>query len=551
MYKAGKINETQYKTAVAAQQRLLIKATSTPPTPEGYELYSAKTIVRPPLPDNPATQEKVWTPETPVQKVTEYTYVPETFQVEANTGLFGPQTTREATPEEAAILKKQAAEGTLVTRTMEEKAALGLSATLTGAMVVTSIPAAVGAGALLGGGETVKVGVTGKHLTVEEGVFLAGVGAISGSLAPKVASYAKSGIDRLVGRLSPERAMYNRVVLSQQTEAVAQQQSSLSLSEKIRGVFSPKEAEAFKHLQPLGENVKTPTSVPSSSSGLPKGFTTGGGGGTQLWVQQTLVKQTTQQKATTYAMKPLLPTLDTASLKALTLTRTTPVTSKAVTKTVTQQKSAVKTASLVVPTLVGRQRVKNPFTQFPGKSYYKQRRREEEELVVISVPKGTPLATPKEIQSVVQTPKGITAIKDITTQKIVPSQTPSLVPTTVTNQKQEVNTQQIQRQIQEVVTSTKTITRTPKLPKEFGFPLGGGDVGTPSFSRFSGAWFKRKHKVKTAKQMLKTFGFSGKTPKSIKRISRMEVPGFGVKRVRQSAKRSSKKRKRRTRHKRK
>ena len=149
-------------------------------TPEGYVfggIHQEKVPIQGPL--RPGETQKY---------ATRYiaTYYPEVKEVWASKSLFGPQVTRPASEAEKQALYKRMIAGEDVSQSAEQRALTGLGiATTTAVGVTVPIAGATGLGFVVGG-EGVKRAITGKDLTVEEAVALAGVGELSAVTALSV-----------------------------------------------------------------------------------------------------------------------------------------------------------------------------------------------------------------------------------------------------------------------------------------------------------------------------------------------------------------------------
>jgi len=508
--------------------------------PEGYEVASVKTVVTGPKP--PMTVQQALHPPA-VEQVTVTTFKAKEPE-EVATSLFGPKVsyydpatgkiTEELVTRKGELIyvtRKQATaaevlSGRAVPSPQEQQAILGLSLASTAATGV-AVPK-LGAFALggLGVAETAKVGITGKHLTVEEAVVAAGVSQLVGYGVMSLAPYAKTAYSKLVGKLSPERAMYQRVVLSQMESKAPV--GTKSWTEKIMMKVSPERAL-------YGRVVKE--TLPSTNKIKDVFF--GSGGGKQWVQQQVLLKQAPIQKAPmkpfTIAKEPVFTLLQAPSAMQLTIPKTTQ-------KTVT--KTAQKTAKISVPQLYMTQTVQeqvvNPFLQFRGKPYFQKRKlRPEELLLPIVYPGQTPLATPSSIQSSIQKTFGFQATLAKEMQMQIPTQTfaqqQAPIQMQIPMQKQTQLEKQVETQIQKaqqtLIAEEAKTTQQLKKPTIPYFPLGGGEAGGPSYKRFFGAWFPRKHKVKTWEQQLRTFGLSSKMPKTLKISKKKPEQIFNVSKI--------------------
>lgn len=489
-YKEGRITSAQYNEAMAYTQAEINRikgreVAARVQTPKGYSYVKTETHTALPMPTQPGESRAGYDPMNPVKQVTYHVYQKDPSFIAVSTGFFGVESYY---PYESAPAELKAKAVYRESYSPEERASLGLALATTGAMVVTVPAATVGAGIALGAGETVKVGLTGEHLTPSEAVGLASAGAFGGIVAVKAYPYAKSAVGKAYNALSPERAMYNRVVSAQQPKA--------SFAEQIVGKISPERAM-------YGRVVKSATPLkPSSPTGI-TGISAGKGGASQ-WVQQQLVKQTTVQKASTYAMKPFLETV--VLPKTVTVNPAQSSLVKSVTKTQSAQvKQATKTVPQQVVTV--QKPTQNPFLQFSGKPFYRQSAREQEETLFVVYPKTSPLSSPAAItrtsllSRVTQTQKASPLTKGILEQVPVqvlnPLQDQGSMVTQVLDQRSAQ--QQVSETVQSQQAQQREIERYINLGG-FDAPAGFGRMNDLVFGRYSR--YKRRYPLMTGKQML-------------------------------------------------
>lgn len=292
--------------------------------------------------------------------------------------------------------------------------------------------------------------------------------------------YVKPALGKVYEKMFPERSMYKRVV--------APQEPSQSLTERIIGKVSPERALYKRVTSVSPKDVIDVSDVPSGTYQTPSGF-----------AKQTLLVKQVTQKAT---MKPFLPTLQLskqAPVVALALTRT------AMPKTTTKTQAKTATAQRREITKTIQQQVVNPFSQYQGAPYYRQRSREQEEYAYIVYPRGSPLAAPSIIAMPSLIQRGSSLSRSIIDQApktaLDPFQTDSQIV------QQTVNQTQVQRQVQQQV---QELLQTQRQKQDYkrDYMLGSFDM-PQGFTRISkevfggSKWFLRKNPLISTKQMLK------------------------------------------------
>lgn len=472
-----------------------VKQYYSPPveTPAGYEVSKVETVYPKQVYGVTYGTQAKPQPTPPYEQVT---FTPIAYEIPTN--LFGPKTfyynpktgvrTEELTTlqgEKILVTVNPKAEGSRTASPLEQQALSGVALATTVATGVAVPMAGVTALGTVGAVATVKGAVRGKALTPEEAISAASAGTILYFGAKAFTPYARQFYRSAVSRLDPERALYNRVVLSQQ----AQQQT---LTDKLIGKLSPERA-LYQRI------TKTPPSF------KPEGGEFTGGGGAQQWVQQqVLFKQVAVQKA---PMKNFLPTMQVASKTVTVPTqssivkevlKTEPV--KATQKMTIQQRSMTQTVQ---------QQVVNPFLVFPGKPFYRKASKEQEEYAYIVYPMASPVATPTQITSpsmlIRQQQRETTTplLRDLLGQTPVAGLNPLQSQSQLTEQ--IVGQTQIQKQIQE---QTQIQQQQQRQEQKRYYDFGGFDL-TPGFKRLSKDIFgkygryRRIYPLKTPSQMLK------------------------------------------------
>jgi hypothetical protein len=328
--------------------------------PEGYEIadIKEKTIVT----------ERSKGGEVTTEKTLDVILMPK-FQMQTNVSYFGVQSYREPTAEEKEKIRQQYLAGELQVTTFEQKALTGLGlATVAAGGIITPMAGASSIAAL-GVAETGKVLLTGQHLTVEEAVLVAGGAQMVYFTA--TSPFVKQSFGKLKSKVFPERTMYDRVVKSAQPQKTPI--GSKSWVEKIVAKVSPERA--------LYNRAIKPRSVPSDS------FKAVSSSARQWVVSEVLIKKAPVQKT---PMKNFT-TLTQAHVKALTITAPAISVTKS-TQTTQQKTRPQKTLTL---TIQQRQQA-NPFLQYEGKPFYRQRSKEETELeyIIYSYPGSSPFSHP-------------------------------------------------------------------------------------------------------------------------------------------------------------
>lgn len=411
----------------------------------------------------------------------------------------------------------------------EERALTGLGIVTTSAIGVgVPLAGAAGLGAI-GVGEGVTRTVFHRDVTIEEAVSLAGIGEIAYIQGSQIArnSIVKNAYENLMGKLSPERTMYNRVIVGPVEPTNLAETPSIetqSFTDKIMGKLAPERAMYNRNVLGKILEEEKPTTFEGPAQTQKGGY-----------AQQLLYKQASIQKT---AMKPFLETFTlpktiivpsvTTTLKTTTKTMKQASSTKAIQKIV--QNVGAQQTSLTQTT---QQQTRNPFLAFPGKPYYMQRTREtEEETLFIVYPPGrkNPIAPQISVANInkVASLAGIKARQNLASDMI---QNAGLVSRQVSGllirQKQITQQVTIQKQIQNLTQIFKQSPQTqqrinPKIPS---FPLGGGEASTRSSDVLIGKWYPRNRPVKSWDKMLGTFGFKVKSAK-LKRLGKMEVPNI-------------------------
>lgn len=458
-----------------------------PEVPAGYQVtdVQAKEVTTYVL--NPAKPLE----KTPVkQTVVEFTLEPKPQYLAYGSDPYFGFTVVEPYETAPKELKQKAIHVPVFDPNVKPATGLGLATT---AAVSVGVPL-LGAAAVGGVGvaEAGKYGLMRQHLTIEEAVFAAGIAQASVYVAAKAAPYVQRGVSKVADYISPERALYRRVVQENLPEKPG-------FVERVVGKISPERA--------LYNRVIKDVEKPS----VPKDFGTGAGAeyvykpSASGFAQSVLVKQASVQKA---PMKPWFPEQVLQMPKEVAVSGASVVTiaetSRSATKAVTRQQTALQRSIT--------QQVANPFLMYAGKPYYPQQRiREESEMAILSYPgqSFTPLykqsQIPIRVQNVLnvptqrQIPIGVQDVLSVPTQSQIFSETQFA--NTIQGQKQ------VEKQIQQQTTSMMQLTRAQSpltqrynLDSSLFLPVGDRRMSDPMglFGRY-----KRVYPIKTAKQVIK------------------------------------------------
>ena len=149
-------------------------------TPEGYTFVGIRQEKAPLV--GPIQEGK----ERPTTSRFVAIYAPEAKEVWASKSYFGPQVTRKATESEKQELTRRYLAGENTYQSLEQRALTGFGlATTTAVGITIPLAGATGLG-FVAGGEGVKRIITGKGLTLEEAISLAGIGELSAITALSV-----------------------------------------------------------------------------------------------------------------------------------------------------------------------------------------------------------------------------------------------------------------------------------------------------------------------------------------------------------------------------
>jgi hypothetical protein len=370
----------------------------------------------------------------------------------------------------------------------EERAILGLGLATTVGVGVT-VPV-LGVASIVGvsGGEAVKVGVTGQHLTASEAIMIAGASQLIAGEGIRAAPFVRQNFNRLMNWASPERALYNRVVNPlEPSESPVSLEPSQGFFEKVTSKVSPERA-MYKRV--IGG---------ASEPNVPSDFMPGES--RSEWVSQLLVRQAPVQKA---AMKPFSLSMQVPKEAYIPVTISTVMASpktamKQITVTqVVQQREMIRTVT---------QQVSNPFLAFSGSPYYRQRQREDTETIYLSYPNqrgASALEQSLMPQSVTkQTYKAI-QVEDLmgtTKQAFSQSQMSFQIQGTRQSQVQVQTQKQVQEQVLGQTQMQKNLLRND-LFSMGDFDIGGfRKRGSDPFGLFGR--YRREYPIKTSKEMWK------------------------------------------------
>lgn len=154
--------------------------------------------------------------------------------------------------------------GSQITSAATKAAPILAEQTVKGAVARIGFQTGLGAGvgASMSAGQTAILGGSPEQIAESAAKGAIAGGAIGATFATGTEVYhvAKPWIGRqfegLKSKLSPERSMYERVVLDAQTGKTVSAERGLSMTERVRGVFRPEEAAAFRKTQPLTPDTK-------------------------------------------------------------------------------------------------------------------------------------------------------------------------------------------------------------------------------------------------------------------------------------------------------